>query len=82
MSGSPGCPRCDSQQTEIVSSSPIEWAWVVYNCPVCFYSWRSCEPDYATKSEFYNPHFKIKPEEIEKIAEVPTIPPLRSRYSL
>jgi vanillate/4-hydroxybenzoate decarboxylase subunit D len=72
------CPRCNSQKTEIVSASPVEGAWVIYSCSICFYSWRSSEPDYATSVEHYNPHFKIRLEEIDDFAEVPTIPPLRA----
>ncbi len=75
---SPTCPRCESQKTELVSKSPVEGAWVIYNCPVCFYSWRSSEPDYAIRPEHYNPHFKIRLEDIGNFAEVPFIPPLRS----
>jgi rubredoxin len=75
----PDCPRCDSAKTQLVSESPVAGAWVVYNCLVCFYSWRSTEPDYATKSEHYNPNFKIRVEDIPTFAQVPSIPALRSR---
>jgi len=75
----PCCPRCDSQQTQLVSKSPVAGAWVIYNCPVCFYSWRSSEPEYATSAEHYNPHFKIRLEDIPHFPEVPSIPPLREK---
>jgi hypothetical protein len=54
----------------------VKGAWIIYNCPVCFYSWRSAEPDYATKPDRYNPAFKIKVEDIPTFAEVPVIPAL------
>jgi hypothetical protein len=76
--GMPCCPRCESERTEIVSTSAVEGAWVIYNCPVCFYTWRSSEPDYATKPDQYNPHFKIKVADIPTFAEVPIIPALRA----
>jgi hypothetical protein len=77
----PSCPRCDSNQTHLVSESPVAGAWVIYNCPVCFYSWRSTEPDYATKAEHYNPHFKIRVEDIPTFAQIPAIPALRTVLS-
>src|ERR1700679_3982084 len=67
----PCCTRCESERTEIVSTSPVEGVWVIYNCPVCFYTWRSSEPDYAPKPDQYNPHFKIKVADIQTFAEVP-----------
>jgi len=73
----PICPRCESDKPEIVSFSPVKGAWIIYNCPVCIYSWRSAEPDYATKPDRYNPAFKIKMENISTFAEVPVIPALR-----
>lgn len=74
----PICPRCEAGKTEIVTTSPVEGAWVVYNCPVCFYSWRSTEPAYATTAAHYNPHFKIRQSEIENFIVVPSVPPLRA----
>lgn len=76
-SAQPICPRCESHQTEIVTASPVEGAWLVYNCSVCFYTWRSTEPEYATSVAHYNPHFKIRPEEIDQCIVVPSIPSLR-----
>ncbi|WP_420236463.1 non-oxidative hydroxyarylic acid decarboxylases subunit D [Telmatobacter bradus] len=73
----PVCPRCESHKTEIVTKSPVEGVWEVYNCPVCFYSWRSTEPEYATSVEHYNPHFKIRPEDIPHFIVVPSIPARR-----
>ncbi len=73
----PCCPRCDSNKTEQVSESPVAGTWVIYTCPICFYSWRSTEPGYATQPGHYNPHFKIRVEDIPRFAEVPPIPPLK-----
>jgi rubredoxin len=72
----PICPRCESDKAEIVSFSSVKGAWIIYNCAVCFYSWRSAEPDYATKPDRYIPAFKIKVEDIPTFAEVPVIPAL------
>jgi hypothetical protein len=41
---------------------------------VYFYSWRSSEPDYATKPDRYNPHFKIN------VADIPTFPEVLRRW--
>ncbi|MBN3994051.1 MAG: phenolic acid decarboxylase subunit D [Nostoc sp. NMS2] len=73
----PSCPRCDSTNTEIITKSPVPDIWVVYGCRVCFYGWRSTEPDYATDSRKYNPQFKINPADIPNFSVLPTIPKLR-----
>lgn len=74
----PLCPRCDSARTEQIAESPVTGAWVIYNCGLCFYTWRSTEPDYATRPECFDPHFKIRAAAIADFALVPAIPPLRS----
>lgn len=30
------CPRCDSKKGELMSKSPVEGAWEVYQCQTCF----------------------------------------------
>lgn len=30
------CPRCDSKKGEVMSKSPVEGAWEVYQCQTCF----------------------------------------------
>jgi len=72
----PICPRCDSARTAVLTHSPVKDAWVVYQCPVCLYVWRSTEPDYATDPKQYDPNFKIKPQDIPNFADVPAVPPL------
>jgi hypothetical protein len=72
----PGCPRCDSQVTQLVTTSPVPGAWSVYSCLECFYGWRSSEPDYATQSNTFDRNFRINPEEIDLFLSLPTVPEL------
>ena len=74
---SPGCPRCRSAKTRVVADSPVEGAWRMFLCPVCFYSWRSTEPDYATTAAGIAPGFRIDSATLDQGKVMPTIPPLR-----
>lgn len=74
----PACPRCDSNATTIVARSPVAQAWRMFLCPVCYYSWRSTEPDYATTRQAMAPLFLIDPTKIQLGKVMPEVPPLRS----
>lgn len=67
------CPRCDSTQAETVSESPVRGAWMIYSCPVCFYTWRSTEDERFTNPALYNPGFKVRQVDIPKAIHVPEI---------
>jgi len=53
--------------------------WTVFGCDTCFYTWRSTEPAENTSPDHYPEVFRLKPEDIVKLPEVPAIPPLRQK---
>lgn len=65
------CPRCDEESVRVMTKSPVGNVWEVYVCDTCAYSWRS------TEEINISPIFKLKKEEISKLAEIPAIPPLK-----
>jgi len=71
------CPRCDSENCEVMATSPVGKVWEMYICPVCTYSWRSTETADKTDPKLYSKKFKIKPEEISKMLVIPAIAPLK-----
>ncbi|MBW7981019.1 non-oxidative hydroxyarylic acid decarboxylases subunit D [Enterobacillus tribolii] len=71
------CPRCESPSPEVMSQSPVAGAWTVFHCPVCFFTWRSTEPDFITDPAKYNPHFKFSPQDMEHFGVMPAIPELK-----
>ncbi|EPZ48152.1 non-oxidative hydroxyarylic acid decarboxylases subunit D [Alicyclobacillus acidoterrestris] len=73
------CPRCDSTKAEAVAKSPVQGAWTVYSCPVCFYTWRSTEADKFTDPSKYEPSFKVNQADIPNAIQVPTVPPRINR---
>lgn len=64
------CPRCDSENTGILTKSPVGNVWEMYICNECFYSWRS------TENVVVHDKFKIKPGDIERMQVIPPVPPL------
>jgi hypothetical protein len=75
----PMCPRCESDKTEVLTKSPDPGVWVIYRCPVCFFAWRSTEPDFITDPQKYDPSFKFKPEDMTTFQVTPTVPELIKR---
>jgi hypothetical protein len=73
------CPRCDSVGPEALSHSPVAGAWTVYHCPICFFTWRSTEPDFITDPAKYNPHFKFSPQDMQHFGVMPAVPELKRR---
>jgi hypothetical protein len=73
------CPRCRYEQTEVLTTSPVKDAWVVYSCKRCFYAWRSTEPQENTDPDHYPEAFRLTPEAMANFPVVPTIPPLRRK---
>jgi vanillate/4-hydroxybenzoate decarboxylase subunit D len=72
------CPRCDSTATRVLTVSPVAGVWTMYTCDVCFYSWRSTEPSYATDPATYPAAFKVDPATIPGMPGIPTVPPRRA----
>ena len=72
------CPRCGTKETQMVARSPVPGVWTMQLCPVCFYSWRSTEPDYATKASALAPDFRVDPKLLEEGKPMPAVPPLRN----
>ena len=68
------CPRCNSDQADILAKSPVEGQWEVYTCPICFFTWRSTEPAAITNPDLYNKKFKIEPDRIRHMQNMPPLP--------
>lgn len=64
------CPRCGHDHISTIAKSPVEGAWEIYECDLCYYSWRS------TENPVVSDVFKLKPEEIPHLQQIPAIPPL------
>jgi hypothetical protein len=72
------CPRCDERAVRVMTTSPVPGVWTMFSCDVCFYSWRSTEPSYATDPATYPAAFKVDPHTIADMPVVPTVPQRRS----
>jgi vanillate/4-hydroxybenzoate decarboxylase subunit D len=75
----PMCPRCETDTTEVLTKSPDPGVWGPYRRPVCFFAWRSTEPDFITDPKKYDPNFKFKPEDMKNFQVTPTLPELINR---
>jgi hypothetical protein len=53
----------------------------VFGCDTCFYTWRSTEPVENTNPDSYPEVFRMKPEDLGKLPEVPAVPPRRQKTS-
>jgi late competence protein required for DNA uptake (superfamily II DNA/RNA helicase) len=71
------CPRCDSDTTQLMATSPVGAVWEVRFCRTCCFSWRSTESEDITDPAKYDKRFKIDPATIPGLAQMPPIPPLR-----
>jgi hypothetical protein len=58
----------------VASTSPV-----MYGCDTCCYTWRSTEPAEHTDPNKYPEVFRLKPDELVKLPEIPAIPPLRQK---
>ena len=79
MSNAPICPRCESEKTRILTRSPVDGVWEVYNCEGCFFVWRSTEPDFITDPKKYDAEFKLTRTQLNEAAIMPSVPPLLRR---
>ena len=68
------CPRCDSNNVKVLTKAPVDDAWEVYICEVCYYSWRSTEADDLLDPAKYDKRFKIDPAKISDLIQIPPIP--------
>jgi hypothetical protein len=59
--------------------SPVAGVWTVFGCDACFYTWRSTEPVENTDPERYPVVFRLKPEDLAALPQVPVVPPLRRK---
>jgi hypothetical protein len=71
------CPRCDHDALSRVATAPVEGAWDVLRCDLCFYMWRTTEPERRTRRASYPPAFRLTREDIDNAIEVPPVPPRR-----
>jgi vanillate/4-hydroxybenzoate decarboxylase subunit D len=68
------CPRCDSDAADLLVKAPVDNAWEVYICAICNFSWRSTESEDVTNPAKYDKRFKIKPDAIPNLMEIPPVP--------
>ena len=71
------CPRCNSHKVSLLTKAPVDNAWEVYICDTCCFSWRSTEDEEITNPDKYNKTFKINPDKISTLTQMPPIPELR-----
>ena len=67
------CPRCDDERAVKIFDSPEPGAWEIYRCPRCFFTWRNTEEDRVTRSELYDPEFKLSEQKIAAMIPKPPI---------
>ena len=65
------CPRCDADTVRVMTKSPVGDVWEVYVCDTCSYSRRSTEEIHV------HDVFKLKPEDIPNLQQIPPVPPLK-----
>ena len=75
----PACPRCGTAASRVLARSPVEGAWTMHGCPVCFYSWRDTEPPEMSTREGIAPGFRVDPATIAQGRVMPAIPPRRGK---
>jgi vanillate/4-hydroxybenzoate decarboxylase subunit D len=68
------CPRCDTEEVELLVKSPVRDVWEMYICKTCAYSWRSTETADKTDPKLYSRSFKIQAEEIPNMMVLPPYP--------
>jgi vanillate/4-hydroxybenzoate decarboxylase subunit D len=73
-SESSACPRCSTGDARVVARSPRPGVWTMHLCTVCFYTWRSTEPDYATRAEVGQQSPVDLPLRLDDAAASPTTP--------
>ncbi len=69
------CPRCGSEQIDILTNSPVGDVWKMFICEKCFYSWRSTEKVHILEK------FKLSDSALEKMQVIPPVPPLDESIS-
>lgn len=69
----PICPRCESDTTSVLTTSPVKGVWEVYHCGTCLFAWRSIEPDYITDPKKYDQRFKLDPDEFDTMDVTPPV---------
>jgi transposase-like protein len=67
------CPRCDSKNANLLTSSPVGNEWKVYICNDCNFSWRSTEPENIRNPEMYDPKFKLTNKKISMMVVNPPV---------
>lgn len=71
------CPRCGSENIEVIAKSPKDNVWEVFMCNCCFYSYRSTEPENRKSRSLYDERFKVDLEQVNSIGVIPPVPPLK-----
>ncbi len=63
------CPRCGSDESDMISESPVKGVWKLFICEDCKFVWRNTE-----NKEELTPDFDGDPEELKNAVVVPPIP--------
>jgi hypothetical protein len=71
------CPRCDKDEGIKFFEAPKDRSWELYRCRYCDFVWRSTEKESIRNKDLFHPNFKLGEDEISKMIDKPTIPPLR-----
>lgn len=71
------CPRCESDNAELMVKAPVNEAWQVYICNTCYFSWRSTEDELIRDPKKYDNKFKINPKEIPHLISIPPVPKIK-----
>ena len=71
------CPRCDQDKAIKFYEAPKDGSWELYRCQRCDFVWRSTEKEEIRNRQLYPAEFKLNEDQMAKMTEKPTIPPLR-----
>ena len=67
------CPRCDSKNASLLTSSPVGNEWEMYICKECNFTWRSTEPENIRNPKMYDSKFKLTKNKISIMMVNPPI---------
>jgi len=72
------CPRCRSGTIAMIGKSSVAGVWTIFGCSICFYAWRSTEPEENVDPEKYPIAFRLRLQDLANLKVVPPVPPRRS----
>ncbi|ONF74384.1 non-oxidative hydroxyarylic acid decarboxylases subunit D [Amycolatopsis keratiniphila] len=72
------CPRCRSEETHQLATSPVPGVWEVWQCPTCLFCWRSTEPPSITNPDLYSERFRLSMSDIVEAGDFPPVPEVQA----